>query len=356
MSVINKMEGMSLNLKKAHKKLIGFPSYFKDWSTTFKGGVTLFCLLILFIFPIMTQNPYYLDIFVLAMIYSIFAASWDFLAGFTGQVSFGHAIFFGISGYYVSATLVFNNFSWWAALIVGVIIAVFVGFIIGIICLRMKGPYLALGTMTIGLMFMNLYRIGPFKKYLWGDEGITGVPALSTNAIVVYYTTLIFMIISIIIMLRITKTNMGTIFKSIRDDETGSGASGINTTKYKVIAFMISSLFAGLAGGFFVMYNRSVGPLIFQPYYSFIILIMTALGGIATISGSALGAFTFVLLTEALRDLKELDPTNVFLDAFSHPAFVFSILLILIIRFASEGILKSALEKLKDLWDVLLGR
>jgi branched-chain amino acid transport system permease protein len=353
---------MAVTIQEVRKKFKGLPDYLKDWVTTFKGGVTLLCLSVLLIFPILSQNPYYLDIFVLAMIYSIYAASWDFLAGFSGQVSFGHAIFFGLSSYYVSAALVFNNFSWWAALIVGVIIAVSFGFIVGIICLRMKGPYLALGTMTIGLMMMNLYRIGPFKKFLWGDEGISAVPALSTNAIVVYYTTLIFMVISIAVMIQITKTKMGTIFKSIRDDETGSSASGINTTKYKVIAFMISSLFAGLAGGLFAMYNRSVNPLIFQPYYSFIVLIMTALGGIATISGSALGAFTFVFLTEFLRDLKELDVflqvpiLNVIIDALSHPAFVFSILLILLIRFLSEGILKSALDKLKVFWDIILGR
>lgn len=344
---------MTRNLR---DKFSGIPNYLKDWVLTFKGGVTIIFLIVLFLIPILTQQVYYLEIFVLSMIFSIFAASWDFLAGFTGQVSFGHAIFFGLSAYMVSATMVFNNFSWWAALIVGISIAVLVGFIVGIICLRMKGPYLALGTMTIGIMFMNLFRIGPLKPWLWGDEGISSVPPLSSNSVTVFYITLIFMIISITMMIHISKSNMGTIMKSIRDDETGAEASGINTTKYKVIAFMISSLFAGVAGGFFAMYTRSVNPLIFQPYYSFIVLIMAALGGIATISGSALGAFTFILLNEILRDLGELDPTNPVLIIFTTPGFIFSLLLIFIIRFASKGIINSVLEKLKDLWDVLLGR
>ncbi len=349
---------------KIREKFIGVPSYLKDWALTFKGGVTIFCLFVLFCIPLLTQQVYYLGIISLAMIYSIFAASWDFLAGYTGQVSFGHSIFFGLSGYITSAILVevfvtpigqSTNW-WWLALILGVLVAVGVGFIVGIICLRLKGPYLALGTLTIALLLMNLFRIGTLKDILWGDEGISGVPALHTNSNVVFYVTLIFMIISLTAMIHISKSNMGTIFKSIRDDEKGSESSGINTTKYKVIAFVISSLFAGLAGGLFVMYNRSVNPLIFQPYYSFIVLIMAALGGIATVSGSALGAFTFILLNEILRDLQEIDSSNPFLAAFTTPAFVFSILLILIIRFASEGILKAALEKLKDFWDVLLGR
>lgn len=338
------------------EKLIGVPSYLKDWALTFRGGVTILCLSIFLIIPILTQNVYYLEVIILALIYSIFAASWDLLAGYTGQVSFGHAIFFGLSGYAVSALLVFNNFSWWAAIIIGIIYAVVVGFIIGVICLRLKGPYLALGTMVIGMMFMNLFKIGKLKDILWGDEGISNVPALSSNSIIVYYVVLILMVISIVTLIQITKSNMGTIFKSIRDDEIGAEASGINTTKYKIIAFVISAAFAGLAGGLFVMYNRSVNPLIYQPLYSFMVLIMTALGGIATITGSVLGAFTFIILSQVLADLGQLDPTNPILAAFTTPAFVFSLLLIIIIRFVSKGILPVALEKLKDGWDILLGR
>jgi len=340
------------------KKISGVPHYLKEWVFTFKAGLTLFCLLILFSFPILSQQVYYLEIMILAMIYAIYAASWDFLAGYTGQVSFGHAMFLGLSGYYVSAMMVFNNATWWGALIVGLLIAVGVGFIVGILCLRLKGPYLALGTMTMGVMLMNLYKIPKLKKYLWGDEGIPNVPALSPNSIVVYYTVLVMMIISFIVMIQITRSNMGTILKSIRDDETGAEASGINTTKYKVIAFMISSFFAGLAGGLIVMYNRSVNPLIFQPLFSFIVLVMAAMGGIATISGSALGAFIWVLLREFLTspELQKVVEGNEFLTILTRPTFLFSILLILIIRFASEGIVSAALERLKSLWDILLGR
>ena len=350
-------------MKKLSEKFREFPDYLKNWVLTFKGGLTILCLIILFIIPVFTQNEYYLEIFVLAMIFTIFAASWDFLAGFTGKVSFGHAIFFGLSAYTVSFLLVSFNYSWGMALLMGIIISAIVGFLVGIICLRLKGPYLALGTMVIGLMLMNLFKIGPIKDYLeerhiygWGDEGISGVPALSSNSVLVYISLILFMVISIIILIQISKSNMGTILKSIRDDETGSEASGINTTKYKVIAFIISASFAGLAGGLFAMYNRSVNPLIFQPYYSFVVIVMAALGGLATISGSALGAFTFIFLSEALRVVEDIDPTNPFFAAISNSAFIFSILLIIIIRFVSEGILKSALEKLKDLWDVLLGR
>ncbi|MFW9785907.1 MAG: branched-chain amino acid ABC transporter permease [Candidatus Heimdallarchaeota archaeon] len=355
-----KIKKKSGRIREVNVKIGGTIDYLKDWVLTFKGGVTLFCILILFLFPLLTQNPYYLEIVVLAMIFSIYAASWDLLAGFTGQVSFGHAIFLGLSGYAVSALLTqypFSpNMSWWLALIFGILFSVGVGFIVGIICLRLKGPYLALGTMTIATMLMSLFRIYYLKPWLWGDEGISGVPAISSNSVEVYFIVLFLMLVSFIILIQITKSNLGTILKSIRDDETGAEASGINTTKYKVIAFMISALFAGLAGGLFAMYNRSVNPLVFQPLNSFLVLVMAALGGIASISGSALGAFIYIFLSEILRILEDIAVTNPLTAALTNSAFVFSILLIIIIRFASEGVMKSALEKLKDLWDVILGR
>lgn len=334
---------MTNRVQRLGTKIQEFPKYLKDWVKTFKGGITLLCVIGLFLMPLVTTSPYFLGIFMLSMIFAIFAASWDFLAGFVGKVSFGQAIFLGLSAYITGALLKFLNFPWWGALIFGILFSIIVGLIIGSITLRLKGPYLALGTMVMGIILQKLFALYQLKPLLWGDEGISGIPSISSSAVFNYIVILIFMIISFILMIQITKTNLGTIFKSIRDDETGADASGINTVKYKIIAFMISSAFAGLAGALFVMYNRAVNPLIFQPLYSFYALVMAALGGIATISGSALGAFIFIFLGEFVRDLAD-------------PLFIFSIVLILIIRFASEGILNSAIEHIKDFWDVLMGR
>jgi branched-chain amino acid transport system permease protein len=334
---------MPSKIQMFQEKLKEFPDYIRDWSKTFKGGLTIACLLGLIFFPFLTSNAYYLGIFILAMVFAIYAASWDFLAGFTGKVSFGHAIFLGISGYMVSYLLVFLNFTWWIAILMGVIVACLFGLFIGSITLRLKGPYLALGTMVFGIIMQRIFALHQLKPILFGDEGISGVPTFSDNIVVIYYVYLIFMVFSLIIMLKITKLNVGIIFRSIRDDETGAEASGINTTRYKIGAFMISSLFAGLAGALLALYNGSINPLIFQPLYSFYALVMAAMGGLATIVGATLGAFIFIFLGEIVRDLAD-------------PLFIFSIILIIIIRFASEGILNDAIEKIKDFWDLLLGR
>ena len=335
---------MASKTQRFKEKVYGFPNYFKYWIRDFKGGITVLCVLGLIFFPFLTSNSYFLGLFILAMIYSIFAASWDLLAGFTGKVSFGHAIFLGVSGYVTAEFLKFFNFHWMIALSLGIIVSVLIGLSLGYITLRLKGPYLALGTLVIGIICQKLFGLAPLKPILHGDEGISGIPAISSSTTVIYYIVLIFMIISFIIMIRITKLNIGTIFKSIRDDETGSEAAGINITKYKMIAFMISAIFAGLAGGLFAMFNRAINPLIFQPLYSFYAIIIAALGGLATISGSALGAFLFVFLSAIFTDFSEIS------------LLIFSILLIIIIRFASNGVLRPALERLKDFWDILLGR
>ena len=117
------------------KKFSEFKTYFISWIRTFRGSLTILCLIILSIVPLFTQNSYYLGIFVTAMIFSIFAASWDFLAGFTGQVSFGHAIFFGVAGYVASALIRYFSYVWWLALIFGAIAGVLFGLLIGIPCL-----------------------------------------------------------------------------------------------------------------------------------------------------------------------------------------------------------------------------
>ncbi|MFX1358051.1 MAG: branched-chain amino acid ABC transporter permease [Promethearchaeota archaeon] len=329
-------------------KITALPSYLKSWIKTFRGGVTIICLIILFIIPIFLRNPYHLGIFITAMIFTIFAASWDFLAGFAGQVSFGQAIFLGVAGYFTAYFFRNLDTPWWLSVLIGSLASVGFGLLIGIPCLRLKGPYLALGTLTFSLIIFDLLMMGGLADILFGTEGISRVPPIfpitENYQAQVYIIVLIVTIISLELLILIGKSNLGTILKSIRDDSTSAEASGINITRYKIIAFMISSFFGGIAGGFFAIHLRAVNPAIFGSLYSFYAIIMASLGGLATISGSALGAFFFIFLGEALR------------PAGDYSVLIFSIVLILIVRFAEHGLLKPIIERLKDLWDLLLGR
>jgi branched-chain amino acid transport system permease protein len=287
----------------------------------------------------LSGNQYVTIILVAAMIYSIFAASWDLLAGFAGQVSFGHAAFFGISGYFTAAFVDFAGTPWIIALFIGAGFAVLFSLLIGIPCLRFRGPYLALGTLAFSLILWNLFLTG---TWLGGTEGISGLPSIG-NVFAVFYIVAAFMVGSLVIMRAIVDSNLGTILKSIRDDETCADASGINTTVYKLIAFMISGFFAGIAGALFVLHTRAVNPAVFQTLYSFYAIIMAAIGGMVTIYGSVIGAFLFTVLSELLRPLA------------ATAVLIFAAVLILIIRFAEEGVMNPALEKLQELYDRIRG-
>ena len=291
------------------------------------------------------------------MIFAIFAASWDLLTGISGQISFGHSIFFGIAGYLCAYLIKFQNYPIWLAILIGILGAVFFGLIIGVPCLRLKGPYLALGTLAISLILLKLFLQGSLANIFFGSEGISALPHLSDDPIIEYFIVFISTIISLVIILQISRSKLGTIFKSIRDDETGADASGINTTRYKVIAFMISSLFAGLAGTFYALYNTAVNPTgNFGVVISFFAILMASLGGLTTITGAALGAFFFIFLEYALIEIGIIEFGAFSFDVGLWKFAIFATILILVVRFAERGILKPILERLKDLWDVLLGR
>jgi len=332
-------------------KVSELPNYIKSWAKTFTGGLTLFTLIAFIFLPFLSPNQNFLYVFVrqftLAMIYSIFAASWDLLTGISGQISFGHSIFFGIAGYLCAYLISYQNFPIWVAFIIGALGAVFFGLIIGVPCLRLKGPYLALGTLAFSLILLKLFLMGSLAFIFFGSEGISGLPRIAPNPIIEYFIIFISMIAIFIIIFQIVKSKFGTILKAIRDDEMGADASGVNTTRYKAYAFMLSALFAGIAGSFYALYIGAVNPSgNFGSVISFFAILMASLGGLTTISGSALGAFFFIFLEYSLIQI-----------GFENYVFlIFSIILIIVVRFAEHGILRPVLERLKDMWDILLGR
>lgn len=344
------------------EKITNFPGYLKSWATTFTGSLTIFLLIIMISIPFWGLNDLsythvFLPQFTLAMIFAMFAASWDLLTGISGQISFGHAIFFGIGGYFCAYFIEYHSFPIWLSIIIGCIAAVVFGFLIGTPCLRLKGPYLALGTLAFSLIILNLTLQGNLSEWFFGTDGISGLPSLSDDPIEEYFILFIVTIIVFIIIIQISKSKLGTIFKSIRDDETGSDASGINTTRYKVIAFMISAFFAGLAGTFYALYATAVNPTgNFGTLNSFFAILMASLGGLTTITGAALGAFFFIFLEYTLVQIGVIEIGSFVLDIGLWKFAIFAVILMVVVRFAERGILKPILENLKDLWDVLMGR
>ena len=317
---------------------------FKLWMFSVRGGMTIAAFFGLILISFLSSDYIISGILITSMIYAIFAASWDLLAGYAGQVSFGHSVFFGLAGYFTAAFVKFYGYPWIIALLIGAIASVGFSLLIGIPCLRLKGPYLALGTLAFSLILFNLFMMGELSDWLGGTEGISGLPAMTPSVRITFFIVLGFLVCSFVIMRIVVNSKLGTVLKSIRDDETCAEASGINTTKYKLVAFMISGFFAGIAGALFTLVSRAVNPAFYQPLYSFYAIIMASIGGVASISGSILGAFLFQGLSELLRPLA----ATAFL--------IFATVLILIVRFAEEGVMSPLAERLEQLWDLVRRR
>lgn len=334
----------------------------KTWIKSFRGKVISLSMLLVIIIPLLLDDGAYYGIFIAAMIYAIFAASWDLLAGVTGQVSFGHSAFFGIGSYAFAYFLIAFQLHWLVAILFSAIITVVIGLIIAIPALRLKGPYLALGTMAFSLFLFYLFQFPEldaesidlplaFKIFRW------------TSEVEIFLIVLVFMIISVVIILIVYNSKLGTIFKGIRDDETATEASGINTTKYKLYSFMISSFFAGIAGSLYAIHLTNVSFHNYSNLLSFYPVIFTILGGIGSISGAVMGAFTFAILTRVISEgmgffsliFPALPPAfTTQIETIS--VFIFAIILLLIIRFTERGVMEPVIRHTKSLWDILLGK
>ncbi len=291
-----------------------------------KGSLFLALPILLLLFPAITSDYYILTILIYANVYAVFAASWDLLAGVTGQFSFGQALFFGVAAYMSGALNLFLGLPPWMTIPIGGAFGVIAGLIIALPSLRLKGPYFAITSLIFPTILSGIILMYP--EITGGEEGLYGLTPISNDIVITYYLSLFLMLASIYALLKIVNSRIGLIFRSIRDDEDVAEATGINTVKYKFLSFAISGFFAGIAGGFQTHLLMFVGPFIFNPFYSFQAILFAGLGGIGTIIGSVGGAYLMSILNEILRDLAEF---RVLLSA---------IVMLLVFRYLPEGIIR----------------
>ncbi|MGD9131032.1 MAG: branched-chain amino acid ABC transporter permease [Candidatus Bathyarchaeota archaeon] len=274
------------------------------WMTAPKNAIFLSLLILLIAFPAISSDYYILLILIFANIGSVYAASWDLTAGVTGQFSFGQVLFFGIAGYVSGALNLFLGLPPWLTIPIGGAFGVLVGLIVGLPSLRLKGPYF----MIVSLVFPGILAgiILMYPEITGGESGLYGLSPISSDIVATYYASVLLMLISIFVMLRILSSRIGLIFRSIREDEDVAEATGINTTKYKLLAWAISGFFAGVAGGFQTHQLMTISPFVFGTVYSFQAILFAILGGIGTIIGSVGGAYILVILNELLRYIADL--------------------------------------------------
>ncbi len=288
----------------------------------------LICILLL-IFPVISQEPFILRVFILASIFAIFAASWDLLSGFTGQINFGHALFFGVAAYTAALLNLNLGLAPWATIPMGAIAAVVAGLVVGIPCLRLRGTYLAFATLAFPLILIGVVYAIPNITH--GELGIYGIDPLSGSRVASYYIAIPSMIFLGFIMWKISDSKIGLLFHAIGEDEVTARASGINTTKYKLLAFCLSGLFAGIAGGLYAHFVKGVGPSTLELLLSFQVIIWAVFGGIATIYGPIAGVLILYPLTEFVlkRYLSVLSEAKM---------LIFAFVVLLVLLFMPQGL------------------
>ena len=295
--------------------------------------VFLFILLLLAL-PLVTTDPYLLRILILSSIFAIFAASWDLLSGFTGQMSFGHALFFGVGAYTAGILNTKFQIPPWGSIPFGALAAVLTGLIIGIPCLRLKGTYLALTTLAFPIILLGIVFAMP--EITGGELGISGLKRLARSYVSNYYIAVVLMLVLCTIMWKITDSNTGIIFHAIREDEVAVRAAGINTTFYKLLAFCLSGFFAGIAGGFYAHFMRLAGPSNLEVYMSFQVVIWSIFGGVVTIWGPIGAVFILFPLLEFFRLWPEIR------------TLLFAFIVLLILLYMPQGLLPWVRDKIEN--------
>lgn len=291
-----------------------------------------FFLFLLFI-PLITQSSYVLRTLSFACMWAIYAAGWDILSGYTGQFSFGQAMFFGVSAYTCALLNLQLGFPPWLTIPIGAIAALAFGLIVGVPCLRLKRIYLALATLTFPIMLMGL--VFAFPEQSGGELGFYDITRLSHSPVVNYYIGLGLMVFTAFTLWRVTNSRLGIIFQAIREGEMTTKASGIDITRYKLLAFSISGFFSGLAGGYYAHFMGTVGPTTLSVTLSFEAVIFTVFGGIGTIYGAIGGAWILTVVTEYLRVASEMR------------MLILVILVVLVLLFMPGGILRWSRDKLE---------
>ena len=286
--------------------------------------------------PLVYGDAYILRIVTMTCIFAIFAASWDLLAGYTGQVNFGHALFFG-AGAYTSALMSLKlGLSPWATIWAGAAVALFFGFVVGYLCLRLRGSYLSLATLAFPLIALGI--LFAFPDFSGGELGISGLRRLMVTPMGNYYVAALSMLVIVFGLWALADSKFGIVLHAIRDDEVAARASGINTLRYKLVVFAVSGAAAGFAGALFAHYLRVAGPSTLEVALSFQVVIWGIFGGVATIYGPVAAVFILYPLTEWLGSFRAFGELRL---------LIFAIIVLLVLLFMPRGLTPWVRDKIE---------
>jgi branched-chain amino acid transport system permease protein len=287
--------------------------------------------------PAWLWNPYYLHTLIMAGIFAVLAQSLNLLLGYTGQLSLGHAAFFGIGAYATALCTVKLGWSPWVGLLAATALPAATGWGIGRLALKLRGAYFVLLTISfagvVSLVSVNWMDLTNGPLGLPGvppvEIALAGLPALSLRSKgAYYYLVLAAVAASYLLCHALVHSRVGRALVALRENETLAASVGIDGTHYLVLATAISAGMAGLGGGLYAHYTRFVSPEVFLFSYTVTMVIMVVAGGKGTLGGPVVGAVIFTALPEVLRAL----------TSWQWQMLLYGILLIAVLFFVPRGI------------------
>lgn len=288
----------------------------------------------LIMFPFVSDSRTWTILLTQIFIFAILAMSYDLLLGYTGIVSFGHAMFFGIGAYSTGIflktfepTLVYFILS----VVVGILLAAFVSFFVGILTLRLKSHYFAMLTLALSGLF--LVAAEKWRSLTYGNDGFTfRAPEIFQDRLVFYLLALGCMIVTFAFLKRFVSSPMGRVLIAVRENENRTASLGYKTLHYKVIASVVAGVFAALAGSLYAISLRFVNTSVMTMDITLDALLMTIIGGVGTLIGPIIGAGFIELAQHYLSGLAREFPI------FERWIILFGILYIVAVIFFPRGI------------------
>ncbi|HET9529215.1 MAG TPA: branched-chain amino acid ABC transporter permease [Blastocatellia bacterium] len=279
--------------------------------------------------PFLFQARYAQHVLILVLLYVTLGSAWNVLGGFAGQLSLGHAAFFGIGAYSAAIIASKSALSPWWGMVAGPVVVLPVALAVGWICFRLRGPYFTLSTIAVGEM-VRLVALN-WRDLTGGAVGVVISPSIlsGTNKVPYYYIILVIAAGTVALCYLISRRKLGYFLMAIREDEETAESIGIDTTRYKLTALAISASITAVAGAFYANYFLFVEPTVVLPLIlSVEIVLMAIVGGLGTVAGPVLGAILLKLSSEIFR--------NVFEQA---NLLIYGALLIVVILFMPDGLI-----------------
>ena len=297
-----------------------------------KFGLIALVMVLLILLPKVGMSSYITRVATMIGVYTMLALSLNLITGYTGLVSIGHAGFCAVGAYTSAILSGAFGLNFFVTVIGAAVVAGLFGLLLGLPTLRLSGTYLTIATLGFGeiirMLALNWRSMtnGPLGISKIQRPVIFGYELTNLNG-GLYYLILVFVVLTTLLIYAIVHSKMGRALMAIRDDELVAKLMGVNTTKYKIMAFVISAALAGVAGGFYAHMTRYIDPNTFSFDTSIIIISIVILGGMGTISGMFVGAALLITFPEALRFVQE------------YRFIIYGLILVLMIRFRPQGLL-----------------